>query len=56
MIGLQPLVTDEELAAATAAAYGDTDVDEHRQIIRAALEAYGPRLIARLAVDEPAPA
>ena len=54
MIGLQPLVTDEELAAATAAAYGDTDVDEqHRRIIRAALEAYGPRLIARLPVDQP---
>jgi hypothetical protein len=53
VIGLQPLVTDEELAAATAAAYGHTDVDEqHRQIIRAAQQAYGPRLIARLPTDD----
>jgi hypothetical protein len=50
---LRQLVTEEDITAATAAAYGDTGTDEqHRRIIRAALEAYGPRLLARLAAED----
>jgi hypothetical protein len=50
---LRQLVTEEDITAATAAAYGDTGTDEqHRRMIRAALEAYGPRLLARLAAED----